>query len=292
MFQGIFRKISEIVFTKYYKKVMIIPILLTLFFSFFLINNKIKYGYFVKKDISIEGGYIVRFSPKDYKVIDEILKEIKNKCDKCYLDVFSTIDGKKIVEIRLEKSEEIFKKVIEVLDKYNIKEYTYSSISGKVGKDLLKNLIKILIISVIFVSIAVFYFFRSLLPTLSIVLSTFLTIVDLLGILVLFKISFSIIILGVILMIFGYSVGSDSILGVYLFKRGGKIEDRIINAFNIVIKQEITSTIVFLLLFFLSTINEVKIISLVAIFGFIFDLINTWLLTAQIQRIIIEKHGP
>jgi preprotein translocase subunit SecF len=68
-------------------------------------------------------------------------------------------------------------------------------------------------------------------------------------------------------------------------KKEGNLKDKLYSALKTELTMNSTALITFIIMFLLTSVDAIKQISLVLIVGMFFDLLNTWLGSASIQRI-------
>jgi preprotein translocase subunit SecF len=90
-------------------------------------------------------------------------------------------------------------------------------------------------------------------------------------------------------MIIGYSSDSDILLASSIFKKkDGDLKERLGSSIKTQFTMNLTALVTFVIMFALSSVDAIKQISLVLMIGIFFDLINTWLASASIQRLYSE----
>jgi len=279
-------KIFEFLFIKHYKKIIIVPILILLFNLLPMLYNFYQTGKPFNLGIDITGG--IKITVKNANIDENILREIcKVNCEIKKIVTFGKLSGYELYYPENVNIDNIKNYLIQ----NGVKEenIVIGKFSGKVGMSLFKTLIIILIIGFILVTVVVYYYFRSILPAISITFSTFMDMVNILGTLTLLNIPISLITITALLMLIGYSEDSDTLLATYLYKRHGKLDERLKKAFQIEMKEDIAAVIVFVLMIIISKIDLIRILALTLLLGIIYDVIDTWMFTGPIQRIIIER---
>jgi preprotein translocase subunit SecF len=66
------------------------------------------------------------------------------------------------------------------------------------------------------------------------------------------------------------------------------LKERLGSSIKTQLTMNLTALVTFVIMFALSSVDAIKQISLVLIIGIFFDLINTWLASASIQRLYSE----
>ena len=157
------------------------------------------------------------------------------------------------------------------------------------GRDLQVQAVRALIISFIGMSLVAFLLFRTLIPSLAIILSAFSDIMIAAAFMKVAGIELSLGTLAALLMLIGYSVDSDILLTNRVLKRRGTIEEKISRAMQTGITMTTTTLAALAVMYIVSTYSYLVIpsftqitllsqISIKAIAGLIADMMNTWLL--------------
>jgi len=168
------------------------------------------------------------------------------------------------------------------------------------GRDLQVQAVRALIISFIGMSLVAFLLFRTLIPSLAIILSAFSDIMIAAAFMKVAGIELSLGTLAALLMLIGYSVDSDILLTNRVLKRRGTIEEKISRAMKIGITMTTTTLAALAVMYIVSTYSYLVIpsftqitllsqISIVLIAGLIADMTNTWLLNTGILRWYVSK---
>lgn len=168
------------------------------------------------------------------------------------------------------------------------------------GRDLQVQAVRALIISFIGMSLVAFLLFRTLIPSLAIILTAFSDIMIAAAFMKVAGIELSLGTLAALLMLIGYSVDSDILLTNRVLKRRGTIEEKISRAMQTGITMTTTTLAALAVMYIVSTYSYLVIpsftqitllsqISIVLIAGLIADMMNTWLLNTGILRWYVSK---
>ena len=279
---------------KYYKLMLIIPIILILFSLVYMFSFYSQHHDIIYKDISLTGGTSVTLTQKlDPKQLE---KQLSGKLDEINVrEVYDLVTGEqKAVIIETKSDGPTTKKVLENYLKYNLTnenssfEFTGSTLSENFYRQLLISIL----IAFLFMAIVVFIIFKTLVPSSAVVLSAFadilmaLVFVDILGI----KMSSA----GIVafLMLIGYSVDTDIMLTTRILKRSeGSLNKRIFGAFKTGLTMTLTS--LFAMLAALIVVRSFSVvltqIFTILVIGLTFDLLNTWITNVSILKLYAEK---
>jgi len=280
---------------KYYKLLLLVPILLLLFsfvyMGIFYSNNHD----FIYKDISLTGGTSVTIYEKISSA--ELEQEISNQLeDVDTREIYSLFTGEqKAIEIKTKSPTQEAKQVLEKSLGYELKDGINSDFQFT-GASLSKNFYNQLLIAIlfafIFMAIVVFIIFRTAIPSIAVIISAFadilmtLVLANILGI----KMSSA----GIIafLMLIGYSVDTDILLTTRILKRNeGSLNSRIFSAFKTGITMTLTSIIaVGVALIVVKSFSSVLTqIFTILVIGLVFDLLNTWITNVSILKWYVQK---
>ncbi|MDE1865710.1 MAG: hypothetical protein KGH94_03700 [Candidatus Micrarchaeota archaeon] len=159
--------------------------------------------------------------------------------------------------------------------------YSYNEVTPTLGAYFLSEIKNIIIVAFILVAIAVFFIFRTPIPSFAVVFGATNDIVVALGAMGLLGIPLGIASVGGLLMLLGYSIDTDMLTAVRILKRSDATpEIRAFSTFKTGLTMTLTAIISFAVLFvvsyfaFIPTYSE---ISAVVLIGLVTDLMTTWL---------------
>lgn len=274
---------------KNYKLLLIVPALLLVFSFVYMGIFYAKTGDFISRDISLTGGTSVTINEKID--ITELKNAISDKLDNVNVREISDLITKEQIAVIIEtkSDEQMTRNVLEnyldykLDDKNSGFEFTGSSLS----EGFYRQLLIAILIAFVLMAIVVFIQFKTLVPSLAVILSAFadifmtLVVANLLGL----QISSA----GIVafLMLIGYSVDTDILLTTRVLKREGKsINRKIIESFKTGITMTLTSLIAVLVALlivgrFSSVLSQIFTIMII---GLCFDILNTWLTNVSIVK--------
>ena len=274
---------------KYYKLLLIIPIIILIISFIYIGKVYSETGDFLYKDVSLSGGTTITLNG------DIDLTKLENELSKNFSGIsFTTltdISTRKptAVVIQSRSSVEELKPAIEKILGYSLNDENSSiEFSGSsLGEDFYKQLLIALIISFVLMSAVIFILFRTFIPSIAVIFSAFsdivmpLALVDYLGI----KISAAGI--AAFLMLVGYSVDTDILLTTRVLKtREGSLNHRIFGSFKTGMFMTITALAAVLPAFLLMTSlpDSFRQIFIILSFGLLADIMNTWLTNVSIIK--------
>jgi preprotein translocase subunit SecF len=159
--------------------------------------------------------------------------------------------------------------------------YSYNEVTPTLGAYFLQQMQWIIIIAFVLVAMAVFFVFRTPVPSFAVVFGAANDILVALGAMAIFGIPLGIASVGGLLMLLGYSIDTDMLSGVRILKRHeGTSSERAFSSFKTGATMTVTAIITFSILFIVSYIAFIPTyleISGVVLVGLVVDLITTWL---------------
>jgi preprotein translocase subunit SecF len=279
---------------KYFKLLLLIPIVLLLFSFIYIGVFYSKNQDFIYKDISLTGGTSVTIYEK-INVID-LEEALSEKIEEINIrEIYDLITREqKAVIIETEVEGDKIRKILEEYLGYELdeKNSSFEFTGSALSESFYKQLLVAILFAFVFMAIIVFIIFRTFVPSAAIILSAFadilmtLVFIDILGM----KISSA----GIMafLMLIGYSVDTDILLTTRILKRDeGLLNERIFGAFKTGITMTLTSllAITFALIVVKSFSIVLTQIFTILIIGLGFDIFNTWVTNASILKWYVEK---
>jgi len=282
-------------YDKYYKLLLLIPIIILLLSLIYLGIFYSKNKDFLYKDVSLSGGTSITINGE----IDQSqLEPIREKFPDVSFTKLEDVASRKEIALIVESAAppEELKPEIEALLGYKLNEENSSTefTGAALSQNFYRQLVTALIISFILMSVVIFILFRTFVPSVAVIFAVFadvmipLALVDILGI----KISAAGI--AAFLMLIGYSVDTDILLTSRVLKsKEGNVNQRIFRAFKTGIFMTLTALAAVLPAFFIVTglPDSFRQIFLILSIGLCADILNTWLTNASIIKWYCEKKG-
>jgi len=287
----------EEIYEEHYKKLMIIPFAMLLFFSSVLLSNYLNKGYILERDISLKGGTAISFqsnrsfdleelkslSVQLFETDDVVVRELK--------DISGNLLGYDIEVGKELNTTEAINSLSEALG-IDVSQVSVSQQSSTIASSFYRDVLKAFPFAFILMSLVIYYYFRSFVPAISILFSTLSDVICILGTMSLLGMRMSAATLGALLMIIGYSTDSDILLAVNILKRReGRLMDRIKHAIKIELTMDAAAFTTYFIMYFLSNIGVIRHIAFVLMISIFFDTINTWIQNAGFQRMYLERKG-
>jgi preprotein translocase subunit SecF len=197
-----------------------------------------------------------------------------------------------IIEAELQTKEEIdkLKSLLEKDFKLSENDLGIEVMGGTLGESFFQETFKSIIIAFLFMSLAVFIYFRSPGPSMIVIICAFADIVETLAVVNLIGIKLSTAGIAAFLMLIGYSVDSDMLLSTKMLKRTeGTIMDRAMGAFKTGIMMSVTTMAAIIAgLIFAKSDVLIQIMQILLI-GMVFDILNTWIQNVALLKNYMEK---
>ncbi|MDP3734231.1 MAG: protein translocase subunit SecF [Nanoarchaeota archaeon] len=279
-----------------YKYLLLFPFLL-LVGSFLQIGwQYAETGDFVNKGITLKGGSTITVNDDgsiDSIALQRFLQE--NFPDTEILVRTITTAGSVVslaIDTDLQESSDI-DNLLSVLGQKVIltkENYSVEIIGSSLGKSFFKQTAIALLIAFVLMAAVVFLYFRTLIPSLTVILAAFSDIVVTIAIFNLTGMKLSTAGVAAFLMLIGYSVDTDILLGSRFFKRQDlPVMERIYSAIKTGLTMTTTAiAAVVVTLIFVSN-DVVKQIMVILLIGLFVDIIMTWIQNVGTLRLYHEK---
>lgn len=151
-------------------------------------------------------------------------------------------------------------------------------ISPSITGIFIEQSIKAVLFAFLFMAGVVFWRFKTVVPSLAVILSAFSDIITTLAIMIVLNIQLSLGSFVALLLLIGYSVDTDILLTTRLLvKRQKNIQERIKGAMKTGLTMAGTTISAMAMLLLVATSPLLKEIAVVILIGLIIDLINTWI---------------
>lgn len=286
-------KLLEI-YDQQYKKLLIIPIAILILALGFLAYNYFQTGDFVNRGASLKGGSIITIGQEiEVSGLESYLKEKFPKAD---ISVRSLTSAGKVTNIVIEsdaqKDEEIEALTSTLETKLGLKEgdYGIEVIGGSLGASFFKQTLFALLIAFLLMGIVVFISFRTMIPSLAVMLAAFSDIVVTLAIFNLTGMKLGVGGIAAFLMLIGYSVDTDILLTSRVLKRKEGTEfEKVLSAVKTGLTMTGTTLVAILVALVFVKSEVIKQIMLILIIGLLVDMVMTWIQNVGILRIYLER---
>lgn len=163
--------------------------------------------------------------------------------------------------------------------------FSKREVGSALGQAFWQNAVSVVAIGLILIAIVIFFFFRELFPTFSILLAAIIDILTALAGMAVLGIPLSLVTLPALLMLIGYAVDTEILLSTHLFKQrdGGSNAERTWTSFKTGMTMTATTLgtlAVMTVISYFSQITVIFEIAAVLLFGLLGDVLTSWLLNA------------
>ncbi|PKL70376.1 MAG: preprotein translocase subunit SecF [Methanomicrobiales archaeon HGW-Methanomicrobiales-1] len=269
------------------KQLVIIPLVLLVIALILLALNTASTGMPVTPGIDFSGGIAVTVVTTDTR--DQIQATFS---EYPLIDISEGVNDGKFLKFK-SMDDAKFKSLTSLItQKYP--DAKIDQIGESFGKTLQSQALVALLFSFIGMAIVIFLAFRTFVPAVAVILSAFADMVMTAAAMNIVGIPLTLGTVAALLMLIGYSVDSDILLTNRVLKRQGKLNEKLVGAFNTGITMTTTTLAATVALFLVSWFGSVQIlmeISAVLLIGLIFDIMNTWLTNAGILKWYAQKGG-
>jgi len=290
MSTGVLSKMSYF-YDHHYKKLIILPILLLIFSLFVLGNHYAKTGEFISTGVSLKGGTTISIA-QSYNV-KELELFLSEKYPTSDLGVRSLSRAGTDVGIIIEASDvdsgELLKSIEEKIGTLDNSLYTIDTTGPSLGKSFLKQAIIALVLAFLSISLVVYIYFRSFLPSFYAVFCVFADMLFAMAIFVLFGFKLTTGSIAAFLMLIGYSIDTDILLTTRVLKRKeGSVSERMASTIVTGLTMTLTAVAAVTVGYFFTESEMLKQITFILAWGLPADIIYTWLFNAGLLRMYVE----
>tara|TARA_Y100000034_G_scaffold20219_2_gene23048 strand:+ start:12243 stop:13190 length:948 start_codon:yes stop_codon:yes gene_type:complete len=293
-------------YEKEYKKLLIIPLLMLLLAFAQLGYQYSTTGDFLIKGVGLKGGTTITIndithSQQDietaiFKVFPEADLNTRTQAS------LGTLSGYIIdVDIITANSEDNEIKLISLLDELypdkimnNVGEeetlYKLGTMGSALGENFFKQTTIALLIAFLLMGLVVLIYFKTLVPSLAVILSAASDIIITLAIINMMGMKLSTFGIAGFLLLIGYSVDTDILLtSKVLKKKEGLVMDKIMVAIKTGFKMSLTTIIAVIVAWQVSMSVEIQQIMTIVLIGLLIDLVNTWIQNVGLLRLYLER---
>ena len=282
----------ESFWSKNYKWLMFIPIIL-LVLSFILIGIKVaKTGDFFSKDVTLKGG-IAATIYTDKIITEEEIKSALN-VDSNVKILGDLTTGKQlgfIIEVSDLNKDNLKKILIEDLDlELTEDNFSIEETSPKLSSTFYKQLMFAVLVAFVLMGISVFVAFRTFVPSIAVISAALMDIVITLAVVNLIGLNISTSGIVAFLLVIGYSIDTDILLTTWsIRKKEGKLFDRMFHSMKTGLTMTLCAVSVMLIGLIFSNSIIIKEMFLIILIALIIDVFSTYLTNAGILWIYCKK---
>jgi len=288
-------KFLKNIYDKHYKKLFVIPILILLLAIAQITFQFATTGDFVNKGVSLKGGSAITIAKSNINSLD-LQNYLNQEFPGTEISVRSLTEAGSQTAIAIDSGAQDEKEIAVVLNAVKEKieldqdDYTIEIVGASLGSSFFRQTVIAIVIAFILMGIVVFIYFRTLAPSLAVILAAFSDIVVTIAVFNLIGMKLSTAGIAAFLMLIGYSVDTDILLSSRVLKRKqGTVFERILNAMKTGLTMTFTTLTAVILALVFAQSPVIKQIMVILLIGLLIDLINTWLQNTAILKYYLEK---
>ncbi len=279
-----------------YKALLIIPFLVLLLAVGQIALQTSTTGDFVNKGISLKGGSsIILYESFSVDELSSLENALHNRFPLAEIEIRELSSAGQQIGIAIDADaqetneiEALSVAISEITD-IDTGEFSIEVVGSSLGESFFTQTMLALLVAFSLMGIVVFFYFRSLVPSLAVILAAFSDIVVTLAIFNMTGEKLSTAGIAAFLMLIGYSVDSDILLSTRMLKKKGDIMERVYSAMKTGLTMSATTLSAVLIAFTLVKSEIVKQIMLILFIGLLVDLIMTYLQNVGILRLYLER---
>jgi preprotein translocase subunit SecF len=279
-----------------YKLLLLIPfIILILAFVQIGVQTSVT-GDFVNKGVGLKGGSTITLDYKESYDINNIQQTLTQRFNGADISVRTLHSAGKTTGLAIDSDAQDPQEIAAITSfiekelKLTANDYSVEIMGSSLGASFFIQTLYALLIAFLLMGVVVFFYFKSIAPSLAVILAAFSDIVVTLAIFNLTGIKLSTAGIAAFLMLIGYSVDTDILLSSRVLKRReGTVMDRVYGAMKTGLTMSVTTiSVVFIALIFVQS-DVVKQIMIILFIGLLVDLIMTWIQNVGILRLYLER---
>jgi len=282
----------EKIYDKNYKKLLLVPIILLIISIIILAVNFASTGSVIERDVSLKGGISITIEQEN---LNE--QEISNFLNQKYPDInvrtLTDFSSRKNIGLIIESSgitEPELKEILKEKIQFTEAQYSAEEYSATFSESFYKQLVMVLVFAFLLMAIVVAITFRTLIPSLAVILAAITDLVVTLAIISLIGVKISSGGIIAFLLVIGYSIDTDVLLTTKLLKRKvGTLYERLKQAMTTGLTMTVTTLTAIFVAFLFSTAPVLKQIFLIILIALIVDVISTYFGNASILLWYLKK---
>lgn len=274
-----------------HKYLLVIPVVIFLISVAILANQYVQTGELFKRSIEMKGGMVITINTQESLDIAAIETSLKQKFQPINVREIRSFRGYgTVIETSSDmKSDDILAELKGM--GIDTSDTSIDSIGPSLGASFWFQAQIAIIAAFVLMGIVVFMLFRTLVPSMAVILSAFCDIFMTLAFMQLFGMELSLAGLAAILMLIGYSVDTDIMLTSRLLKDSDDktLNEKLRHALRTGLTMTLTSIGAIIPLLLLGISPVITQIVTVLMIGLAFDIMNTWLTNYAILKWYCEK---
>ena len=276
------------IFDKHTKKLLIIPLIITLIAIFFIYSEYQQNGDIINKDISLRGGISATVTTDKEIDINDLQSQLASEFKDAQVRRLSEFGSDEQIGIIIEvpeTDENLFKSSIEEKLGIQLTEDNYSLevVGSSLGESFYNQMLRAIIFTFALMAIVIVITYRAFIPSFFLIMLCALNIFVTIGILDLFNVRISTAGIGALLLLIGYSIDAEIVLTNKVLKRkDGSIIERFLNSFSTTLLMSLASLTAVIVGLIFSTSPVLEEIFTVMAIGLVVDMIFTNFMSAPL----------
>lgn len=277
-------------------KMLVIPLII-----FILAISQLGYQYystgsFITKGASLSGGVSIEiYKQIDYSGLEEHLKQKFPALDISLRTLVGSGSTKVSIEADVKNDSEkeaLLEAIMEKTGKLE-KDLDYrSTMTGaSLGESFFRGTISAVILAFLFMSLVVFYAFRTFVPSIAVIACAGADILMTIAVFNFLGLKLSTAGIAAFLMLIGYSVDTDILLTSRLLKQKSNhtVDEVIISSVKTGLTMTLTTVAAVVVSLFFTTSIDLRQLMTILFIGLIFDMLNTWITNVAILKWYANK---
>lgn len=273
-------------YTRNYKKLVILPIILVILSLIIIINHVSKTNDVFNKDVSLKGGITVTVYSQDPIDINNLKSQLNKRFTDVNINRLSEFGSDEQIGVIIEVSETdeslLTSSIEELLDiKLTEENFSIEVVGSSLGSSFYKQMIRAIIFAFILMALVVLITYRTIVPSIAVVLAALFDILVTIAVINLLDLRISTAGIAALLLLIGYSIDTDILQTTrVLKKREATPIECVISSMKTGLTMTFTSIAAVLVGYILSTSSVFKEIFLIILIGLFVDIIMTYCMNA------------
>lgn len=287
-------------YNKHYKKLMIIPLLLLILAVLFISSFYAKNNDLFKKDVTLSGGVTLSLYMNKDVDTDNLKDFLKSKFPESdiFIRKLSEFGTEKQTGIIIEASDVKGDKLKEIVGKkldfkFTNENYSLEEMGSSLGESFYRQMFIAIMLAFIFMGVVVLIIFRTIIPSVAVILSAFLDISITIAVINLVGMRLGTAGIAALLLLVGYSIDTDILMATKVIKRreGGNVFERLKSSAKTGLTMTFTTIIALSIALFVTKSFVLKQMFSIIIIGLFIDIISTYLMNAGILKWYCKRKG-
>lgn len=277
----------------HYKKLLLLSFLILFMSLGFILFTKVQTGEFFQKGVSLKGGLTMTI-PATQADVDQLETAVSQQFPRADIAVRGITEAGELKALIVEASDITEDELIAALRAQGLplapNTYSVEVMGSSLGESFYRQTLIAVALAFLFMAIVVFITFRSLWPSLFIILAAAAEIISTVAVVNLLGVKLSTAGVAAFLMIIGYSVDTNILLTVKVLKhQGSTVFQRTAETMRTGVLMSLTAFAATMVGYLFIQSDVVKQIMLIISIGLLFDIIYTWFQNAGILRWYFER---